>query len=162
MKLAGGGGAECSRPLITRVVLLATNPHPWVVSPKSPLCRNKRHLCLIIEDPKDFRSSMPEMGGRPKIPYCKSHRVVLCDAISRSVVSDSLRPRGLQRTRLLCPWGFSRQEYWRALPCPPPGGLPDPGIYLGSPASQVNSSPAESPGKPVSPNKHIKIESHSM
>ena len=24
--------------------------------------------------------------------------------------------------------GFSRQEYWSELPCPPPGGLPDPGI----------------------------------
>ena len=24
--------------------------------------------------------------------------------------------------------GFSRQEYWRGLPCPPPGDLPDPGI----------------------------------
>ena len=25
--------------------------------------------------------------------------------------------------------GFSRQEYWSGLPCPPPaGGLPDPGI----------------------------------
>ena len=24
--------------------------------------------------------------------------------------------------------GFSRQEYWSALPCPPPRGLPDPGI----------------------------------
>ena len=23
---------------------------------------------------------------------------------------------------------FSRQEYWIGLPCPPPGGLPDPGI----------------------------------
>ena len=23
--------------------------------------------------------------------------------------------------------GFSRQEYWSGLPCPPPGGLPDPG-----------------------------------
>ena len=23
--------------------------------------------------------------------------------------------------------GFSRQEYWAGLPCPPPGGLPDPG-----------------------------------
>ena len=28
------------------------------------------------------------------------------------------------------PWsmGFSRQEYWSGLPCPPPGDLPDPGI----------------------------------
>ena len=24
--------------------------------------------------------------------------------------------------------GFSKQEYWKALPCPPPGDLPDPGI----------------------------------
>ena len=26
--------------------------------------------------------------------------------------------------------GFSRQEYWSGLPCPPPGDLPDPGTKL--------------------------------
>ena len=26
--------------------------------------------------------------------------------------------------------GFSKQEYWRGLPCPPPGDLPDPGIRI--------------------------------
>ena len=26
--------------------------------------------------------------------------------------------------------GFSRQEYWSGLPCPPPGDLPDPGTEL--------------------------------
>ena len=26
------------------------------------------------------------------------------------------------------PMGFSRQEYWSRLPCPPPGDLPNPGI----------------------------------
>ena len=34
--------------------------------------------------------------------------------------------------------GFSRQEYWSGLPCPPPGDLPDTGIEsvsLTSPAS---------------------------
>ena len=34
--------------------------------------------------------------------------------------------------------GFSRQEYWRGLPCLPPGDIPDPGmesISLLSPAS---------------------------
>ena len=31
--------------------------------------------------------------------------------------------------------GFSRQEYWSAWPCPPPGDLPDPGIELVSPKS---------------------------
>ena len=25
-------------------------------------------------------------------------------------------------------WGFSRQEYWSGLSCPPPGDLPNPGI----------------------------------
>ena len=30
--------------------------------------------------------------------------------------------------------GFSRQEYWSELPCPPPGDLTDPGIKLESPA----------------------------
>ena len=24
--------------------------------------------------------------------------------------------------------GFSRQEYWSELPCPPPGDLPNPGV----------------------------------
>ena len=33
--------------------------------------------------------------------------------------------------------GFSRQEYWNGLPCPPPGNLPDPGIEPGSPASSA-------------------------
>ena len=47
---------------------------------------------------------------------------------SRSVMSDTLQLHGLQPTRLLCSWGFSRQEYWSGLPCPAPGNLPDPGI----------------------------------
>ena len=36
--------------------------------------------------------------------------------------------QGLEPTRLLCPWRFSRQEYWSRLPRPPPGDLPHPGI----------------------------------
>ena len=41
----------------------------------------------------------------------------------------SLWSYGLQSTMLLGPWGFSRQEYWSGLPCPPPpGDLPDPGM----------------------------------
>ena len=34
----------------------------------------------------------------------------------------------------LCPSGFSRQEYWSGLPCPPPGDLPNPEIETVSPA----------------------------
>ena len=33
--------------------------------------------------------------------------------------------------------GFSRQEYWSVLPCPPPGDLPDPGIKPASLMSPV-------------------------
>ena len=54
--------------------------------------------------------------------------------------------------RLLCPWGFSRQEYRSGLPCPPPGDLPNPGIKPESPACllhwQVGSLPLVPPGKP--------------
>ena len=48
--------------------------------------------------------------------------------------------------------GFSRQEYWSGLPCPPPGNLPDPGI---EPMSlvflhwQAGSLPLATPGKPI-------------
>ena len=45
--------------------------------------------------------------------------------------------------------GFSRQEYWSGLPCPPPGGLPNPGSKPRSPALQVDSLPSEPPGKPL-------------
>ena len=44
--------------------------------------------------------------------------------------------------------GFSRQEYWSGLPFPSPGDLPDPGIKPRSPTLQVDSLPAELPGKP--------------
>ena len=48
--------------------------------------------------------------------------------------------------------GFSRQEYWCGLPCPPPGDLPDPGIEPASPVAPCilagGFSITEPPGKP--------------
>ena len=41
----------------------------------------------------------------------------------------------VQPTRLLCPWDFSRQEYWSGLPFPSPGNLPNPGTESRSLAS---------------------------
>ena len=61
---------------------------------------------------------------------------------------DLLQPHGLQSTRLLCPWGFSRQEYWSGLPCPSPGDLPNTEIEPGSPVLQADSLPSEPPRKP--------------
>ena len=46
------------------------------------------------------------------------------------------------------PMGFSKQEYWSGLPCPPPGHLPNPGIELRSPAlGQILTDGAT--GKPI-------------
>ena len=60
-----------------------------------------------------------------------------CAVLSSSVVSDSLWAHVLQPAGLLCPWGFSKQEYWSGLPCPPPGDLPNPGIEPRSPAKMA-------------------------
>ena len=62
----------------------------------------------------------------------------------REGVCDTAKGRCLRAKSLSCvllfatPWsvahqaplsmGFSRQEYWSGLACPPPGHLPDPGI----------------------------------
>ena len=64
---------------------------------------------------------------------------------SHSVVFNTLRPHGLQPSRLLCPWGFPRQEYWSEVPCPPPADLPNPGIKPKSPALQADSLLSEPP-----------------
>ena len=77
---------------------------------------------------------------------------------SRSVGSDSLWPQGLEPTRLLCPWGFSRQEYWNGLPCPPSGDLPNPGIDTRSPKLHAHSLPSELPGRP----KNTRVGSLSL
>ena len=71
-----------------------------------------------------------------------------CPVLSCPVVSTSLGPRALQPTGLLCPWGFSRQEYWSGLPCPPPGDLPDPGTEPRSPPKQGDSLSSEPLQKP--------------
>ena len=43
---------------------------------------------------------------------------------------------------------LSWEEYWSGLPFPSPGDLPYPGNEPESPALQVDSLPAEPPGKP--------------
>ena len=53
------------------------------------------------------------------------------------------------------PMGFSRQECWSGLPCPPPGDRPDLGIKPTSPALQVDSFKAEPP-------QNAKVESQDI
>ena len=47
------------------------------------------------------------------------------------------------------------QEYCSGLPCPSPGDLPNPGTEPRSSALQVDSLPAELPGKPRYYAQHI-------
>ena len=47
---------------------------------------------------------------------------------SRSVVSNSFAAPWTVARQAPLSMGFSRQEYWSGLLCPPPGDLPDPGI----------------------------------
>ena len=44
---------------------------------------------------------------------------------------------------------FPRQEYWRGLPFPTLGDLPDPGIESGSPILAHRFLATEPPGKPI-------------
>ena len=67
---------------------------------------------------------------------------------NRGAASESLWPHGLQTTRLLCPWGFSRQEHWSGLPCPPLEDLPNPGIEPSSPALQADVYQLSHQGSP--------------
>ena len=64
----------------------------------------------------DFLPSEPP--GKPN--QGKMRQLLLLLLLCRSVVPDSSRPHGLQPTRLLCPWDFSRQEYWNGVPLPSP------------------------------------------
>ena len=70
-----------------------------------------------------------------------------CVCVSHSVMSDSATPWTVASQAPLS-MGFSRQEYWSGLPCPPLGDLTDPGIILGSLALQADSLLSEPPGKP--------------
>ena len=74
-----------------------------------------------------------------KIYICISLKNLL--SVSRSVISDSLRPYGLSME-------FSRQDYWSGLPFLSPWDLWKPGIKPRSPSFQADSLPSELPGKP--------------
>ena len=55
-------------------------------------------------------------------------------------------PRGLEFSVKLS-MGFSRQQCWSGLPCPPPRALPNSGIKVASLHWQAGSSPLAAPAK---------------
>ena len=58
--------------------------------------------------------------------------------------------------------GFSRQEHWSGLPCPPSEELSHPGIKPSSPAMQVDSLPTEPLGNPGFSRGATKLISHQI
>ena len=72
---------------------------------------------------------------------------MLCCAWSLRHVWLFATPRTVAH-QALCSWGFSWQEYWNGLPCPPPGDLPHLGIEPRFSVLQPDSLPSEPPRKP--------------
>ena len=66
---------------------------------------------------------------------------------NRTVVSDSFGTPWAVTHQAPLSMRFPRQEYWSGLPFPSPGDFPNPGMELGSPASQALFA-TEPPGKP--------------
>jgi len=63
------------------------------------------------------------------------------------------------------PMGFSGQEYWSGLPCPPPGDLPDPRTELASLMSSAlaaSSLPLAPRGKPSHAQTHTHTHTHLL
>ena len=81
----------------------------------------------------------------------KKHLTLLfvCCGLVAQLCLTVCDPPGLYLARLLCLWGFFRQEYWSGLPyLPTPGDLPNPGIearYLALQADWLTSEPPEKP-----------------
>ena len=73
--------------------------------------------------------------------------LVKCEVKSLSCAQLFATPWTVAR-QVPLPMGFSRQEYWNELPCPPPRDLPNLGMEPVSPALQAVSLPLEPPGKP--------------
>ena len=106
-------------------------------------------LCVISFPLHSFQSCLHSFGSFFFNCFFSELCFWLCVCVlSRSVMSNSLRPHELQPTRLLCPGRFFRKEYWSGLPCPPPGDLPNPGIEPKFPVLWADSLLSEPPDKP--------------
>ena len=65
--------------------------------------RSQKQLCI-------FKWIKAFLWERSVLGELEAH-VLCCAELSLSFMSESLQPHGLQPTRLLSPWGFSRQEH---------------------------------------------------
>ena len=130
------GGDKALGPVCLHTLAHAQRNPPQVdvntQAPRMLSVGNSGYRCCLLQMADDCPLNLASMTPiLPPGPSVNTHitsqtRVSTCAAFSHLVVSDSLRQHGLQPARFLCPRGFSRQEYWSGLPCPPPGDLPNP------------------------------------
>ena len=80
----------------------------------------------------------------------------VCVCVSRSVVSDSLRPPWAVAHQAPLSMKFSRQEYWRGFPFPTLGYFPSSGTepkFLAPPALAGGFFTTTPPGSPLGPHQ---------
>ena len=128
----------------------ALKAHNSLLRWQSPQCRGVSRESYFRTVPEagsrdssrvDFcRSAFPWLAGSCLLP-ASSHGFPLVCVCVRSCFSRVRLPATPWTVAHQAPLstGFTRQECWSELPCPSPGHLPDPGIKLMSPASQVDS-----------------------
>ena len=130
---------------------------PWTVALQAPLSTgfSRQEYCsgLPLPSPGDLPYTgikpapllSPALAGR----FFTTSATWEARSVSCSVMSDSVTPWTVARQAPLS-MGFSRQEYWSGVPCPPPGDLPNPGIkpaFLLFLAFAGGSLPLVPPGK---------------
>ena len=82
-----------------------------------------------------FSTSASPKGLSWGLPLCCARSLQSCPTL-RDPMDYSQAPLSM---------GFSRQEYWSGLPCPPPGDLPNHILYPArhTPGSQMDSIPRQ-------------------
>ena len=108
--------------------------------PSGPLCRTAHNMtfaCPRTSDPRNHFRNLTTLAlcsclQRPTLVPCE-RRLVRVWIIGVRVLGSFSRVWFLVTLWIVArqaplSMGFSRQEYWSGLPCPPPGDLPEPGI----------------------------------
>ena len=87
----------------------------------------------------DFKSNKNRSCGAKHNLVVPPVNKLVYDCAVLCLVAQSCLTHRNPIIRLFCPWGPSRQEYWRGLPCPPA----DPGIKPRPSALQADCYPSE-------------------
>ena len=106
------------------MVILLIHPNQGILHSYQNSCFRlvedvRKYQCYIVKQKKDYKVANILFT----ILYIK-----ITSVLSHfSHVELFATPRTIAQQAPLS-MGFSKQEYWSALPCPPPGDLPNPGI----------------------------------